>query len=1259
MAASPSLSPSTPTERGPRGRIAQRYEVRGIIAQGGMGTVYHVLDRASGEERALKRVRIKDSARESLFVSAFEREYQVLASLDHPRIIRVYEYGVDQDGPFYTMELVHGRDFETGVPLPWRDVCLQLRDLATSLSLLHARRLLHRDLSPGNVKRTDDGHCKLLDFGALSDFGFADWIVGTPPLVPPEALRGDRLDQRADLYALGALAYWMMTGEHAYPAERMDDLPQFWQRTPEPPSASVRDIPRTLDALVLALLSADPLARPSSAAEVIAKLNAIGQLATEDAGERRRLAQSFLIVPPFVGRDEELEELQAHIKGALNGQGSAVRIEATAGSGRSRLLEEIGVRAQIAGATVLRADASMHPNHHGTVRALALRLMDVLPGVAREHSKRYANALGALGRDVGMRLGVSPSRPPLVSAEALAEPPGELDEWIVELSRHKPLVIEIDNVEYCDDASLGLLVSLVKRARHESIFLVVAERVSRDRSTAMGLSILREHCQTLHLPNLAASETLLLSRSLFGDAPNVERFAEWVHDRTAGSPLHIVEISRQLVAREVIQHDAGMWVLPATRPHTELPEALESALSFRLAGLDASALALAQCLALQRTAPTLELCRLLIESSVQRAFPKRSSEHEALVLLSQLAQADVLIRDAEGYRFSSTALRESLLSNMDEHAREESHGRLGRAFATLAVEPELALRIEAGWHFMQGGEELRGADMIASVMCQGFAVRTLSANDYRIGPVSGAALEVYKRHRRGGYERLPLLAALAQAAYYEEYHWSEAHADEALDVLEDVSGMRLARRLGPWLGRWLALGVALGVAALRFVLAPKRERGYTFHELLNQLFSTVTALVGTAVIGLDADRADRIASIIEPFAVLPQRATARGIYSFCHGLQQIGREHQAEAFATFDTLSRRFEDERYFKMLPEDGRAIYITATHFARGGFAVYRAHGRQALESADVLDASGLKMYLMIASQLRFLYYANRGELSLAAPHRELVELHAAHAGSAWQVELWEAAALLPLYLAMRDVVAITRIVRRFEELTRIAPSLHFYRRLAQLALRIVREDAGSEPSELALLELSRRAPRSFIGWTTVLAMVAGVHNRAGRFAQARAACERALVTMTEADREYVGLYLQIDIEAALADAGLGEVDQAMARLEGLLARFADSQHPLALGLLHEARAQIAHRAGRKRDYHASVVQLDRWFRATGTPGLIAKIERVADLHRSPDTARQRPVAFARGDTSASEPALDGEALPEPASSSQQTQLSRPQRK
>src|SRR5580693_2947184 len=234
-----SARPPAPKPPLPRAeRVANRYVVKEELASGGMGVVYRVLDRSTGEERALKRLN-RNATNEVSLVEAFEREYRVLAGLDHPRIIRVFDYGVDEVGPFYTMELLEGEDLRRSAPLPYRMACLYLRDVATSLSLLHARRLIHRDLSPSNVRMTPDGHCKLLDFGVLAAFGSSRLVVGTPPAIPPEALQGAPLDQRADLYALGALAYWVLTERHAYPAKQIDELRDLWKESPPAPSALV------------------------------------------------------------------------------------------------------------------------------------------------------------------------------------------------------------------------------------------------------------------------------------------------------------------------------------------------------------------------------------------------------------------------------------------------------------------------------------------------------------------------------------------------------------------------------------------------------------------------------------------------------------------------------------------------------------------------------------------------------------------------------------------------------------------------------------------------------------------------------------------------------------------------------------------------------------------------------------------------------------------------------------------------------------
>src|SRR5689334_13473325 len=112
------------------GASKRRYTGHKRLASGGMGVVYRVTDALTGEVRALKQLS-PDGARQPNTVKAFEREYQVLAGLEHPRIIRVFDYGIDDQGPYYTMEFVEGSDLGSAAPVPYRRACLYLRDVAT------------------------------------------------------------------------------------------------------------------------------------------------------------------------------------------------------------------------------------------------------------------------------------------------------------------------------------------------------------------------------------------------------------------------------------------------------------------------------------------------------------------------------------------------------------------------------------------------------------------------------------------------------------------------------------------------------------------------------------------------------------------------------------------------------------------------------------------------------------------------------------------------------------------------------------------------------------------------------------------------------------------------------------------------------------------------------------------------------------------------------------------------------------------------
>lgn len=1181
-----------------------------------MGTVYHAIDERTGGEVALKRLRGGDPR----LLALFEREYRTLVGIQHPRIIRAYEYGVDASGPYYTMELARGRDLHELAPLPLVDACLYLRDVATCLALLHTRRLLHRDVSPRNVRVLPSGECKLLDFGALSSFGVCDRVIGTPPYIPPEALGNGPLDQRADVFSFGALLYWTLTRKHAYPARRIEDLPEAWKRRPLAPSSIVPELSPRVDALVLGLLAVEPSSRPATMTEVVERLNGLAQLPTEDADTQQALAASYLVQAELVGHEQELTVLRERLEALVAGRGGAMFVTGPSGVGRSRLLREMAERGQLAGVRTVLVDAGTHRHANGAAIAIVQRLLDLSPA-ARHEAESHSASLAELDRGLAERLGIAAAAPQgRMSGDWRARIQEMLFAIVAAATTDARVLLLVDNLDDADDGSLAMLAGLLRLTTLSPLMLVCSAQSSEPDRNSMPWRLIVERSQAVVLSPLSAVETLALTRSLFGDAPNVVRFAEWLHQHTGGLPLHCMELVRRLHASGDVRYLDGMWALPSERPASVVTGVLSDLLAESLDALSPSARSLAEALAVERGSLSRERCLAHAQVEGQQPF----------ALLDELVRQRV-IEDAlqGGYRFAHRVLRDALLTRMTPERRRRLHLRCAEwELLHAPTDKQTSSRIEAGWHLLQAGEESRGAHELAAVAYDTLGVRFAFADLQIAAPALEAALGVYTKQGRHLHERLPLIAALAQAGYYEARIWGDRYGDTALAAVAEVSGLTLAKKLVPWMGKTLGLLAGMSIAWVRFSLRPGRVRNYRFVDVLVQLFGVVTTLTGAASIALDVARAEHVAATLAPFRHLPARLTPVGIAQFCEALKEIGRENQAYALRACFELLERFKDPSYYRALPDAGRPLYLGGLWFARGVFESFR-DGGGALHAADELDRLDLKLYRMIASAIRALHYANRGQLDLARRHREQVDVHAIQIGSAWQVELWEPAAMILVHTTMCDVVEMRRVVDRLNELSRAHPSLARYARMAELALVLARDDELADRGQRgdgtatgralvdALELLQREAPRSFIGWGAVCGYVARALNLLERHAEAKACAEQALSHLRPEDRPFVALFLNVEIELALANAALGNHTEARRQMDDLLAFHHASDNPLTRGRLHVAFAQVAARAGDWTTFRHHAEEARGWFQSTGASVLIARVDRLRAL----DPARSNP--------------------------------------
>jgi serine/threonine-protein kinase len=267
------------------------YELFEEIGSGGVARVYRAQHRLLKRPTAVKIIHLHASSDELL--SRFDREVRLASQLMHPNTIEIYDYGRTPEGlPFYAMELLLGLTLQQIVertgPLPAARVVHALRGIAGSLSEAHDRGLVHRDVTPANIMLCRKGGLydvpKLLDFGLIKDtrtphtrdLTRALRILGTPAYMAPERIeRPDSSDARSDLYALGAVGFYSLTGRP--PLEGESDLALAYKvvNTPAPSVASVatQPVPAELEALIASCLAKSPDDRPASAAEVAASLD--------------------------------------------------------------------------------------------------------------------------------------------------------------------------------------------------------------------------------------------------------------------------------------------------------------------------------------------------------------------------------------------------------------------------------------------------------------------------------------------------------------------------------------------------------------------------------------------------------------------------------------------------------------------------------------------------------------------------------------------------------------------------------------------------------------------------------------------------------------------------------------------------------------------------------------------------------------------------------------------------------------------------
>src|SRR5260221_345447 len=649
--------------------VGRRYLIQEQIGEGGMGAVYRATDRLTGESIALKRVTgmMQDimSTRSAMSTAtapashpsdtsdprvALALEFETLASLRHPNIISVLDYGFDDEKqPYFTMNLLeHSQSFSDaarGKPLE-AQVGL-LVQMLQALAYLHRRGILHRDLKPANVVVTD-GQVKVLDFGlalvrarANSETGEA--TVGTFAYMAPELLEEQLPSPASDLYAVGVIAYEMLAGKHPFNIANLMELIEQTLHTP--PNYSVAGITPPFVPVLSQLLAKNPADRYPDANDVIVAFSEAAGIPVPR--ESAAIRDSFLQAAHFVGRKAELTQLTNALGQTLKNAGSAWIVGGESGVGKSRLLDELRAVALVRGALVLRGQAIAEAGAAYRLWREPLRWLALVSDL----SDFEASVLKLLVPDIGTLLGRDVLDAPELDAQAAQDRLLRVIENVF-LRQTQPTVVILEDLHWANE-SLDILARLSRNLQGVPLLVIGTYRDDE----RPDLPKLLPKTKVLKLNRLPAQSIAELSESMLGAGGREPEVVDLLMRETEGNVFFLGEVARAL-AEEAGNLDN---IANITLPKHVLAGGISRILERRLNRVP------------QEARPLLNLAAVVGRQLDLLLLKAAAPSTDLDQWLNDCANVAVLDVVAGRWQFAHDKLRESSLANLTPQERHDLH----------------------------------------------------------------------------------------------------------------------------------------------------------------------------------------------------------------------------------------------------------------------------------------------------------------------------------------------------------------------------------------------------------------------------------------------------------------------------------------------------------------------------------------------------------------------------------------------------------
>jgi eukaryotic-like serine/threonine-protein kinase len=865
-----------------------------------MGLLYRAIDRLTTRVVTLKRLRVT-YAEGSFHASgpsglALAREFRFLASLRHPNIVSVLDYGFDaQRQPYLVMDLEEGAETIVAAARD-QPPALQVEllvQLLRALAYLHRHGVIHRDVKPDNVLVVH-GQVKVLDFG-LSVFDDAveaerRQFAGTLAYMAPEVLRGEPITPRADLYAVGLITFEILAGQHPF-AER--DAARLYEEILH------TILPRESDAVEPALrpvlrrlLAKDPAERFGAAGEVVLALaHALGQSLSEETVATR---ESFLQTAPFVDRVGEIAALRGLLAEAAAGRGAVRLVAGESGVGKSRLLDELRTHALVDRAIVARGQAmgdggAAYHVWREVIRNLVLR-------VNLEDST--ASILKTAVPDLPALLGREVLEAPRLDAEATQSRLALAIEQLVRL-QPAPVVLLLEDLQWAGSESLGVLRWLARVAPTVALLVLGSYREDESPDLAASMNGVRQ----IQLRRLAVTDIARLGEAMIGPAGQRPDVVAFLERETEGIPFFVVEVVRSLAegARGLTR------IAELALPKQVVSGGMVRILRRRLERVPPES---------RTTLAAAAVIGRMIDAPLLRTFDPELALDS---WIAQVAAAGVLELSHDEWLFGHDKLREQLLQDLPVTTRRDLHRRVAEAIestypgrsdrvASLAhhwraaevPERELPWAIQAGLIALESGacreavshlgralELMPRVEVAASRhgrrrWIDPSAAVDLDGPGFRVGTVDGALAEAHFR--------LGDLGGCAEHGRQALLHFGQTTPSSAagyiLAILRQtiLRGAQVALRVG---SRDLESGQRVAAEVARVHLRLMEASFYRL-ELLPLVWSTLSVLNQCVPVG--------------PSSALAQGYVVSGMIAFAMGARRYGNALCRHAMGIAETI---------------------------------------------------------------------------------------------------------------------------------------------------------------------------------------------------------------------------------------------------------------------------------------------------------------------------------------------------------------------